>query len=67
MKLNPDESKSPYTKKYSPYLILAEKYCIKKGWFHVDPISKGKIVEPEDMWQAVINIREWESRNMGKA
>jgi hypothetical protein len=63
MKLNLNESKDPCVKKYSPYLILAEKYCIKKGWFTTDKTTGHPVVEPEDMWQAIINIRAYENRN----
>jgi hypothetical protein len=63
MKLNLNESKLPYAQKYSPYLILAEKYCIKKGWFTPDETTGCPIVEPEDMWQAIIDIVKFENRN----
>lgn len=50
-------------KKWSPYLLLAEKYCVKKGWYKLDETNTHPIIEPEDMWQALIDIQEYEYKN----
>jgi len=54
------------SEKISPYITLAEKYCFKKGWFVVNPISKMREIESEDMWTAILNIWEYENRNRKK-
>jgi len=50
----------------SRYVKLALKYCIHERWFTVNPITKQKEFEPNDIWYALLEIRDYELRNRQK-
>jgi hypothetical protein len=52
--------------KMSRYIRLALKYCEHENLFTIDPITKYKIMEPEDIWFAILEIVKYENRNRNK-
>jgi hypothetical protein len=51
------------TQKISPYLKFSIAYCNKKGLFTINEITGKRIYEPEDLWEGILALDEYESKN----
>jgi hypothetical protein len=53
------------TTKVSPYVKFAIAYCNKQGLFTTDELTGKRDYQPEDLWEGILVMRDWELRNRG--